>query len=108
MIRAGDADEANCFQCPPVAAAIAREKRDGVSHTHCSRISFPVVDVADSMGWDSGPVKKELKMLQWTLDQRMLRLVLPFCLTFGNLELKGFENFRSNPGRMFCLIHQPI
>ncbi len=52
-----------------MAVAIAREKKEGTSHTHCSKLTFPVVEIADSMGWESAPVKRELKMLQWNTDE---------------------------------------
>ncbi|ELU14701.1 hypothetical protein CAPTEDRAFT_176954 [Capitella teleta] len=52
-------------KCPPVAVAIARARRRGVTMSHCNELDFNVIEVADSMGWESGPVKRELKMLQW-------------------------------------------
>ena len=27
-----------------------------------------MVEISDAMGWDSGPVKRELKLLQWSQD----------------------------------------
>ena len=56
------------FQCPPVAVAIAKAKKDGKSFANKSSVEFPVVDISDCMGWDSGPVKRELKMLMWNLN----------------------------------------
>ncbi|XP_060604089.1 ATP-dependent DNA helicase Q4-like [Ruditapes philippinarum] len=55
-------------KCPPVAVAIASARRDGKSFTNTNSIEFNVVDVSDTMGWDSGPVKKEIKLLQWNFD----------------------------------------
>ena len=52
-------------QCPPVAVAIAKARKDGKSFTNTNMIEFPVVEISDAMGWASGPVKKELKLLQW-------------------------------------------
>nr|XP_006822217.1 PREDICTED: ATP-dependent DNA helicase Q4-like [Saccoglossus kowalevskii] len=52
-------------KCPPLAAAIAFDRRKGISHRNDASIEFPVVEVASSMGWDSWPVKKELRQLQW-------------------------------------------
>ena len=55
------------LQCPPVAVAIAKQKLRGKNFSTCNSVDFAVVDISDSMGWDSGPVKRELKSLQWTV-----------------------------------------
>ncbi|XP_052059917.1 ATP-dependent DNA helicase Q4-like [Mytilus californianus] len=54
-------------KCPPVAVAIAKAKKDGINFAGKTHIDFPVVEISDCMGWDSGPVKRELKMLMWNL-----------------------------------------
>ncbi|KAM9317487.1 ATP-dependent DNA helicase Q4 [Gastrophryne carolinensis] len=51
--------------CPPVAVAMARERLAGIDHTHASSLEFNVVELADSMGWESLPVKRVLRSLQW-------------------------------------------
>ncbi|KAK7500256.1 hypothetical protein BaRGS_00008479, partial [Batillaria attramentaria] len=56
-------------KCPPVAVAIARHKMRGKSFSTAASVQFPVVDVSDSMGWDSGPVKRELRTLQWNFGE---------------------------------------
>lgn len=48
--------------------AIAQAKKEGKSFSDKNCIEFSVVEVSDTMGWDSGPVKKELKLLQWNFD----------------------------------------
>ncbi|XP_045192518.2 ATP-dependent DNA helicase Q4-like isoform X2 [Mercenaria mercenaria] len=55
-------------KCPPVAVAIASARKDGKNFSNANSIEFRVVDVSDTMGWDSGPVKKEIKLLQWSFD----------------------------------------
>ncbi|XP_025115631.1 ATP-dependent DNA helicase Q4-like isoform X3 [Pomacea canaliculata] len=55
-------------KCPPVGVAIARQKLRGERFERASSLTFPVVDISDSMGWDAGPVKRELSRLQWTFD----------------------------------------
>ena len=57
------------LQCPPVAVAIATEKRCGTSHAKCSRLEFAVVELSDRVGWSSGLVKKELKQLEWSTTE---------------------------------------
>jgi ATP-dependent DNA helicase Q4 len=57
-----------------VAVAIASARRDGKSFTNTNSIEFNVVDVSDTMGWDSGPVKKEIKLLQWNFDSGNLNI----------------------------------
>ncbi|XP_048253388.1 ATP-dependent DNA helicase Q4-like [Haliotis rufescens] len=52
-------------KCPPVAVAIARQKMEGKSFSNANSVEFPIVEVSDTMGWDSGPVKREVKLLQW-------------------------------------------
>lgn len=56
------------FQCPPVAVAIAKAKKEGKTFANTNQIDFNVVDISDSMGWDSGPVKREIKCLPWNMD----------------------------------------
>ena len=57
------------FQCPPVAVAIAKSKKDGKTYSNSNSIEFPVVEISDCMGWDSGPVKRELKLLSWEFNK---------------------------------------
>ncbi|CAL1538171.1 unnamed protein product, partial [Lymnaea stagnalis] len=52
-------------KCPPVAIAIAKQKLDGALFSEATELAFSVIDVCDSMGWDSGTVKRELKSLEW-------------------------------------------
>lgn len=54
--------------CPPLAVAIALEmkKREDDTQKNLSALEFCVVDVAASIGWDSGVVKYQLKQLEWT------------------------------------------
>ncbi|KAL3859571.1 hypothetical protein ACJMK2_009787, partial [Sinanodonta woodiana] len=56
-------------KCPPVAVAIATAKREGKSFEKSNSVTFPVVKISDIMGWESGPVKRELKLLEWNLGQ---------------------------------------
>eukprot|EP00062_Callorhinchus_milii_P010249 gi/632954930/ref/XP_007893222.1/ PREDICTED: ATP-dependent DNA helicase Q4 isoform X1 [Callorhinchus milii] len=56
-------------RCPPVAVAMAKERLSGVDHTHCSSLEFDVVSLADSMGWELIPVRRELRQLQWNTTQ---------------------------------------
>ncbi|XP_071524359.1 uncharacterized protein RecQ4 isoform X2 [Panulirus ornatus] len=53
-------------RCPPLAVAIALERQKGVSFEKRSTVSFPVVEVASCMGWNSKIVKRELKALEWS------------------------------------------
>ena len=60
--------EMNVFKCPPVAVAIAKARKDGRKFSDANSVEFNVVDISDMMGWDSGPVKKELKLLLWNFE----------------------------------------
>lgn len=60
-----------------MAVAVAQARLRGVSMSHSNQMEFNVVGVADSMGWESGPVKRELKMLQWEFGMRFSFLL--FC-----------------------------
>ncbi|XP_048739523.2 ATP-dependent DNA helicase Q4-like isoform X3 [Ostrea edulis] len=57
-------------KCPPVAVAIAKAKKDGKAFSSSNQIEFPVVDISDCMGWDSGLVKRELKALSWSITSQ--------------------------------------
>ncbi|XP_061162436.1 ATP-dependent DNA helicase Q4-like isoform X2 [Saccostrea echinata] len=57
-------------KCPPVAVAIAKAKKGGKSFSSTNQIEFPVVDISDCMGWDSGLVKRELKSLSWNITSQ--------------------------------------
>lgn len=53
--------------CPPLAMAIALDLKKGNNENQeLASIEFCVVDVAASIGWDSGVVKYQLKQLEWT------------------------------------------
>lgn len=52
--------------CPPLAMAIALDLKKNVKHDTSTSIEFPVIDIASSIGWDSGVVKYQLKKLEWT------------------------------------------
>lgn len=58
------------LQCPPVAVAIAKARKEGKTFSNTNNIEFSVIDISDTMGWDSGPVKKELKLLMWNFDRK--------------------------------------
>ena len=46
-------------QCPALGAALAMQKQDTASAVR----TFSVVDVARHIGWDSGAVKRQLKLV---------------------------------------------
>lgn len=46
--------------------AIAKDMKKGKNHEKSGFIEFPVIDVAATIGWDSGVVKNHLKNLEWT------------------------------------------
>lgn len=50
---------------PPIAAAVAYCEKKETKFKKQSSLSFPVVEIADKMGWDLDPVFRELRALQW-------------------------------------------
>lgn len=50
---------------PPIAAAVVHCEKKGRKFKKESSLVFPVVEIADKMGWDLDPVYKELRALQW-------------------------------------------
>ena len=46
-----------------MAVVIARQK--GLKAKSNPALEFNIVELSDFMGWESGPVKRELKLLQW-------------------------------------------
>ena len=60
---------------------MAKARKEGKNFSNSNQIEFPVVEISDAMGWDSGPVKKELKLLQWDFSGA------------GNLTLTASHNF---------------
>lgn len=59
--------------CPPLAVAIAKDNQRGISHQDSNAITFPVVQIASEMGWNSGVVKRELKALEWNTSGGVAR-----------------------------------
>jgi ATP-dependent DNA helicase Q4 len=56
------------LQCPPVAVAIAKVKQQlGSLESLTNKLEFNIVELSDMLGWESGPVRKELKLLTWEL-----------------------------------------
>ncbi|KAJ1525096.1 hypothetical protein ONE63_009938 [Megalurothrips usitatus] len=52
--------------CPPLAMAIAMDQISEKSEKNRHYMEFAVVEIASSIGWDSGIVKRELMNLEWT------------------------------------------
>ncbi|KAI8501981.1 ATP-dependent DNA helicase Q4 [Branchiostoma belcheri] len=50
---------------PIVAAAVAMDRRKGVDHSTSNRLEFNVVELADRMGWDLEPVRRDIRGLKW-------------------------------------------
>ena len=50
---------------PPIAAAVSHTTTTPASFKKSSTLTFPVVELADKMGWDLAPVCRELRALQW-------------------------------------------
>ena len=48
-----------------MAIAVAKMKKDGGFESVTNKLEFNVVELSDLLGWDSSPVKKELKLLEW-------------------------------------------
>lgn len=45
--------------------AIALDLKKGISHDKSTFVEFPVVEIASTIGWNSGVVKYHLKQLEW-------------------------------------------
>ena len=76
------------LRCPPVAVAIAQQRKCGVSHAKSNRLQFNVVEVSDSMGWESGPVKRQLKLLHVELQ--------PVAVAIAQQRKCGVSHAKSN------------
>lgn len=50
---------------PPIAAAVSHTSTTPAGFKRSSMLTFPVVELADKMGWDLAPVCRELRALQW-------------------------------------------
>ncbi|XP_058462440.1 ATP-dependent DNA helicase Q4 [Malaya genurostris] len=74
-------------QCPPLAMAIALDLKKGISHDAATFIEFPVIDVAASIGWDSGVVKFQLKNLEWTVENN-IRKRSAISVSFSDLGFR--------------------
>ncbi|XP_060074554.1 ATP-dependent DNA helicase Q4-like [Ylistrum balloti] len=80
-------------KCPPIAVAIAKAKKNGKSFRDTNSLSFSVVEISDSMGWASAPVKQELKTLAWDFNKPAGPVKSGVLVEFSNLAF----HFRS-PG----------
>ncbi|XP_041739473.2 ATP-dependent DNA helicase Q4 [Coregonus clupeaformis] len=58
--------------CPPVAVVLARKRMAGERVEACDSLDFDVVEVADTMGWQLGLVKRGLRQLQWATNRGVL------------------------------------
>ncbi|XP_058838273.1 ATP-dependent DNA helicase Q4-like isoform X1 [Topomyia yanbarensis] len=74
-------------QCPPLAMAIALDSKKGISHETATYIEFPVIDIAASIGWDSGVVKFQLKNLEWTVENN-IRKRTAISVSFSDLGFR--------------------
>ncbi|XP_068839458.1 ATP-dependent DNA helicase Q4 isoform X3 [Capricornis sumatraensis] len=50
-------------RCPPLALCLAKQHPD--TKGGCSSVELDLVKLADSMGWELGPVRRALLQLQW-------------------------------------------
>ncbi|XP_078609273.1 ATP-dependent DNA helicase Q4-like [Branchiostoma floridae x Branchiostoma japonicum] len=50
---------------PIIAAAVAMGRKKGVDHSTSNRLEFNVVELADRMGWDLEPVRRDIRALKW-------------------------------------------
>ena len=50
---------------PPIAASVSLNTTTAASFKKSSTLTFPLVELADKMGWDLLPVCRELRALQW-------------------------------------------
>ncbi|XP_051631217.1 ATP-dependent DNA helicase Q4 [Manacus candei] len=51
-------------RCPPLAVFLARERLAGRDHRNSGSLEFDVVELSDSMGWESARAKRELRGIQ--------------------------------------------
>lgn len=52
-------------KCPPLAMALALQKKRGKELDKSGILEFCVIEVAAAIGWESGVVKYQLKNLEW-------------------------------------------
>ncbi|XP_078609294.1 ATP-dependent DNA helicase Q4-like [Branchiostoma floridae x Branchiostoma japonicum] len=50
---------------PIIAAAVAMGRKKGVDHSTSNRLEFNVVELADRMGWELEPVRRDIRALKW-------------------------------------------
>lgn len=50
-------------RCPPLALCLAQQHPD--TKQGCSSVELDLVELADSTGWELGPVRRALLQLQW-------------------------------------------
>lgn len=60
--------------------AIALDLKKGICHAESTSIEFNVIEVASAIGWDSGVVKYQLKSLEWTSGQSLMKKKNRFAL----------------------------
>lgn len=78
---------------PALAAALALKKKFGElkdDEKPMNTMSFPVVEVATFMGWDSRLVKRDLKKLEW--DDSRVAAGGSYRKTGQKLEFVRFRN----------------
>lgn len=54
--------------------AIAMDLMSGNTKQNSQVIEFPVIDIASTIGWDSGVVKRELMNLEWSNGMYVFKL----------------------------------
>lgn len=66
--------------CPPVAVVLAWKRMAGERVEACDSLDFDVVEVADTMGWQLGLVKRGLRQLQWATNRSLGGVLQPVLL----------------------------
>jgi len=91
-----------------VAVAIAKMKQEGELSNVTNKLEFNVVELSDLMGWDSSPVKKELKMLEWILGQSaVFRVVNWHDSSTVRCPVKNSASYQSLTVRLGATTHTP-
>ncbi|RZF48037.1 hypothetical protein LSTR_LSTR002103 [Laodelphax striatellus] len=76
------------LKCPPLAVAVSKELSKGTKKEKLGSLSFPIIELAAELGWDSGMLKYHLKQLEWADKEGGIRCRTGILVEFSEVGFR--------------------
>ncbi|XP_039286515.1 ATP-dependent DNA helicase Q4 [Nilaparvata lugens] len=76
------------LKCPPLAVAVSKQLSKGIKKEKLGSLSFPIIELAAELGWDSGMLKYHLKQLEWADKEGGIRYRTGILVEFSEVGFR--------------------